>query len=79
MACTLCISLSTSRLEIRPRKMAATVRYLPTACVSADARRTYVLRVSIAAMLLYELKPCCTSSGTVSAWYAWDVDATRGA
>ena len=64
--CTVCISCSTSRLVTFPRKMAATVRYLPR-------------RGSMAAMRFLGSKPCETSSGTDRCWYARLPGETRGA
>merc|ERR1711915_1019709 len=53
-------------LDMRPRKTAATVRYLP--CLG-----------SLAAIMFLASNICCVSSGTVRALYCWDPLAVRGA
>merc|ERR1712198_590133 len=60
------ICSSTSFMDMRPRKTAATVRYLP--CLGSQA-----------AIMFLASNICCVSSGTVRALYCWDPLAVRGA
>merc|ERR1719308_823428 len=62
----LSICSSTSFMDMRPRKTAATVRYLPW-------------RGSQAAIMFLASNICCVSSGTVRALYCWLPLAVKGA
>ena len=64
--CTFNICSSTSFIDIRPRNMAATVRYLPW-------------RGSQAAIMFLASNICWVSSGTVKARYCWEPRLVRGA
>merc|ERR1719512_591352 len=60
------ICSSTSFIDMRPRKTAATVRYLP--CLGSQA-----------AIMFLASNICWVSSGTVRALYCWEPLAVRGA
>merc|ERR1719513_474410 len=62
----LSICSSTSFMDMRPRKTAATVRYLP--CLGSQA-----------AIMFLASNICWVSSGTVRALYCWEPLAVRGA
>merc|ERR1712154_360901 len=64
--CTANICSSTSFIDILPRNIAATVRYLP--CLG-----------SAAAIMFLASNICWVSTGTVQALYCWVLLATRGA
>ena len=63
---TLSICSSTSFIDIRPRKIAATVKYRPC-------------RGSQAAIMFLASNICCVNSGTVKARYCWEPRDVSGA
>merc|ERR1711994_879796 len=64
--CTFNICSSTSFMDMRPRKTAATVKYLP--CLGSQA-----------AIMFLASNICCVSSGTVRDLYCWLPRDVRGA